>query len=50
MKDLFAANLYLLKLGYDGKYLDVGIPLGFDSEFISVDFLQIFKDIKSLFN
>ena len=39
VKDLFAANLYLLKLGYDGKYLDVGIPLGFDSEFILVFFL-----------
>ena len=49
-KDLFSANIYLFKFGYDGKYLDFGIPLGFDPEFISIDFNQIYKDIKSLFN
>ena len=50
VKDLLGANLYLFKFGYDGKYLDIGIPLGFDPEFVSIDFSQIYKDIKSLFN
>ena len=49
VKVLFDINLYLFKFGYDGKYLDIGIPLGFDPEFISIDFNQIYKDIKSLF-
>lgn len=50
VKKIFGKNLYLFKFGYDGKYLDIGITLGFDPEFISIDFNQIYKDIKSLFN
>ena len=50
IKDFLGINLYLFKFGYDGKYLDVGIPLGFNLEFISIDFNQIYKDIKSLFD
>ena len=50
VKDLFGINLHLFKFGYDGKYLDFGIPLRFDPEFISIDFIQIYNDVKSLFN
>ena len=40
---IFDLNFYLFKFGLNTKYVDINIPLGFDPEFISIDFHEIIK-------
>lgn len=47
---MFSCNASIFKLGYDGKYLDLNLALGPAQEFITIDFVAIWNDLKELFN
>lgn len=49
IKDVLQINFNLVEIGYDGKYIDLSISAGIDTEFVSIDIGAIIKDINNYF-